>query len=72
MTVTIITLMFISMAIHFELQILAFFKPGDFGLAVTHLSAEMFLSNLYSQLGHSAWELQALQLIVLVVFGAMD
>ena len=33
---------------------------------------DSFMSNLYSQLRHSAGEIQTLRLIVLVVFGAVD
>ena len=36
------------------------------------LPADSFMSKLYSQMEYSAEEFQALQLIVLVVFGVMD
>ena len=42
----------------------------EYGLSM--LLSDSFMSNLYSQLYSSTGEYQALQLIVFVVFGALD
>ena len=50
------------------------FRPWTFslniGLNMFHL--DFFMSCLHSLLGYSTWEFQALQLIVLAAFGAVD
>ena len=49
------------------------FPPMEFLLEywTEHVTSTTIMSNLYSQLGYSAGEFQALQMIILAVFGAV-
>ena len=50
------------------------FRPWTFSLNIglNMLPLDSFMSCLQSVLGYSTWEFQALQLIVLAAFGAVD
>ena len=50
------------------------FRPWTFSLSIglNMLPLDSFMSCLHSLLGYSTWEFQALQLIVLAAFGAVD
>ena len=67
---------------HFDTRYLVFYNPSpprmflSLGLLweyrIQHGVTDPFMSHLATQLGYSAGEFQALQLIVLAVFGAVD
>ena len=67
---------------HFDTRYLAFynlsparmFLPLDFfqNIGFNMVPSDPFMSHLATQLGYSAGEFQALQLIFLVAFGVMD
>ena len=50
------------------------FRPWTFTLNIglKMFPLDSFMACLYSLLGYSTWEFQALQLIVLAAFGALD
>ena len=66
---------------HFDTRYLVFYNPSPPGMFLSldllweyriQYGATMFMSHLATQLGYSAGEFQALQMIVLAAFGVVD
>ena len=68
------TLGFLSSSGSANTELLRCFRPWTFSLNIgwNMLPSDSFMSCLHSLLGYSTGEFQALQLIVLAVFGAVD